>query len=92
MTHTEIPTIDKQTTPILWKDYGPFSYAKAQKLLPKATGFRLKEISKFGAIMWLIVNNEEIQFSKKKVTWRDLLFYFPVDKNELMKHGQINLT
>jgi len=90
MIHTEIPILDKSLMPVINSEQGPFSYVKAIKLLPKASGIRLKEVSGFGAVIWIIVNNEEIQLSKKKVKWRELQYYLPLDKNELIKHGQIN--
>ena len=70
-------------------------YVSAQKLVPKATSYSLKETSSYGAIVF--INIPDIgpkQLTKKKVPWGDLAHYFydqptEYEKAEIKKHGLI---
>ena len=94
MIHTHVPKISNRP------DFSFYdTYRKATKLLPQAKAYILKDSSKFGAIVFIQLENGEIeQLTKKKIRWKDLANNFHgtgfmnlgllnYQANELMKHG-----
>lgn len=100
--HTNVPEISKEGLDRLKKFNNGF-YAKAEKLIDKAKYIQLSDVSNYGAVLNLGFGrnrDEEVQLSKKKIIWGDILFYLYGDhrmdkaserkaKSELMKHGMI---
>jgi hypothetical protein len=95
MIHTRVPTTSKMK--IIHCDLK--CYKSVYKMQEQASSYKLTDISSYGAVVNMMVNGEEIQLTKKKVTWTDLVFSFfglPADrksedyaKSELMKHGMV---
>ena len=104
MLHTNVPSFSLNQG--RFKEDGKF-YQSTVRKLPKGTGIQLREVTNYGAVLELItgssitINLEYHQLSKKKVTYRDMVFYFYDHykswddnfvkhfKEEVMKHGML---
>jgi hypothetical protein len=78
-------------------------YSSAEKKINKAKAFSLKDVSNYGAVVYLEFGKdsglEPEQLTKKKVSWSNLISSFFGDvrdekkekfyKSEMMKHGLV---
>ena len=80
-------------------------YRSTLKKLPKIRAFSFENVSTFGAELHVILENKETeQFSKKKIRWSDLVYFFYGErktsdkafckefKQELFKHALLTIT
>jgi len=82
MIHTKTPSTSKRTN----FNFYP-TYLGASKVISEATSYQLKEVSKYGAEIWLGFGRDEngallesLQLTKKKIRWSDIVLeLFGVD-------------
>ena len=94
--HTKTPTIDNRVD---FDFYGP--YRAVQNQIDQATSYILRDVSNYGATIYIKVGEETLQLTKKKIGWKSMVFEFygetrdlKIEKNlisELKKHGLIKI-
>jgi len=73
--HTSVPRTEKNPN---FSEYN--HYCSALKHVENSSAYSLKELSKVGAIVWLLFGGdsgeEPVQLTKKKIRWKDLVLQF----------------
>ena len=100
MIHTEIPTTHKVPN-ISFFDIGSYQRVLHKVEVSPPESWRLLDVSRYGAILAPVIDGKEVQLTKKKVRWSEIIAAFfgldhPLDKaridnlkHELIKHGEI---